>query len=224
MLWISGERFQRYDFGSRKLEWLSVTSSKFDDCSFKNLRVTGGALGEGSVQSVFSDCSFDGSHFSGVMLGYVRFENCSFRDVTAQSWMCHNVDFVDCVFTGRLDKLTVFGSYEGIVNEISGNDLTGATMLGGGFRAGVDLRKQKLPADKRHVLIPDPEAFLVRAMAAVQEWPDGEMRQFAASYLTVLGEDFRSGQNELLYCARDSSAAAAEANSRIRALIESGAK
>lgn len=216
---MMSEHHQDEDFSGRRVSWWAVADSTFERCKFESLRVKGAELGGGTTPSVFIDCSFDGSRLNGANLGYLRFERCTFRNVMLKRWICHHVDFVDCVFSGNLDEFTLFGSLDGQANEIRRNDLRDATMLGGGFRAGVDLYDQQLPADPRHLFIPDPAQALRAAYEVVMAWEDGKTKNRAASTLEILAEDYRSGQPQLLLCPKDNNAVGVAANERLRDLV-----
>ena len=73
-------------------------------------------------------------------------------------------------------------------------------MLGGGFRAGVDLTQQRLPTDPRHVYIGSPASTLKAAYEAVMQWEEDEDKGRAARLLRILAEDYHSGQEQLLLC------------------------
>lgn len=217
LILLDGEH-QDEDFGGRRLDRLVIARSTFDRCRFDGIRVKDVSLGGGGEPSVFRDCSFDGARFTRTLPLLVRFERCTFRDVVMRKWVTTDVEFVDCVFSGDLRELTVSGAGER-PNEIIGNDLRDAIMVGGGFRAGVDLTRQRLPTDPRHVLVPDPGVTLPAAAAAVREWPDAEARLDAQSTLNVLAQDVRSGQEQVLLCPGAKGAREEEINERLRELV-----
>ncbi|RSM38357.1 hypothetical protein DMB66_59045 [Actinoplanes sp. ATCC 53533] len=213
------------DFSGRRFAYWTVGMSTFERCQFSNVRATIAELGVGPTPTVFRDCSFDGSRFNRTTLGLLRFERCTFRNVVMRKWISPDSDFVDCVFSGDLAELTLAGAgrraYSSPLtpNEVVGNDLRDAVMLGGGFRAGVDLSRQQLPTDPRHVLIPDPGATLPAAFAVVRSWDDRDVRTSAESTLAVLDEDFRRGQPQLLLCPAGGTPAKEAANARLLELV-----
>lgn len=211
------EEHREADFGGRRLDWLVIARSTFDRCRFNGLRAKETSLGGGGAPSVFRDCTFDGVQITLPTLLLLRFERCTFRDAVMRKWITNDVEFVDCVFGGDFRELTVAGTGER-PNEITGNDFRDALMLGGGFRAGVDLGRQQLPSDPRHILISDPATTLPAAYAAVREWPDRDQQLDARSTLNVLYQDFRGGQRQLLLCAGRRSGPE-PANERLRDLI-----
>ncbi|MEU7909152.1 hypothetical protein [Actinoplanes sp. NPDC049118] len=213
------------DFSGRRFASWTVGVSTFERCRFENIRAAVAKLGVGPTPTVFRDCSFDGSRFTRTMLALLRFERCTFRNVVMRKWISNDGDFVDCVFSGDLPELTIAGagyrSYTAPLtpNEIVGNDLRDAVMLGGSFRAGVDLSRQRLPTDPRHVLIPDPATTLPAAFAVVRTWDERDVRINAESTLAVLHEDYRSGQEQLLLCPGVRSSASESANARLLELV-----
>lgn len=194
------------DFSGMKSAYWITGMSTFERCRFDSVRAAVASLGEGPTPTVFRDCSFDGARFTRTMLGLLRFERCTFRNVVMRKWISNDGDFVDCVFSGDFSGLTIAGAGDRVYsspltpNEIVGNDFRDVVMWGGGFRAGVDLYKQQLPTDPRHVFIPDPGVTLPAAFAAVRTWDDRDMRISAEATLTVLAQDYRGGQSQLLLC------------------------
>jgi hypothetical protein len=213
------------DFSGRRFAYWTVGMSTFERCRFENIRAAVVDLGVGRVQTVFRDCSFDGARFTRTSLGLLRFERCTFRNVVMRKWISNDSDFVDCVFSGDLAELTIAGAGERAYsapmtpNEIVGNDLRDAVMLGGGFRAGVDLYRQQLPTDPRHVFIPDPATTLPAAFAMVRTWDERDVRISAESTLAVLHEDYRSGQQQLLLCPDVGDSADESANAPLLELV-----
>jgi hypothetical protein len=213
------------DFSGRRFGRWVVGMSTFERCRFDNVRAVDVTLGAGEVQTVFRDCSFDGSRFTRTSLGLLRFERCTFRNVRMRKWISNDGDFVDCVFSGEFPELTIAGAGNRVYsapmtpNEITGNNLREAVMVGGGFRAGVDLYRQQLPTDPRHVFIPDPGATLPAAFAAVRSWADRDVRISAESALMVLHQDYRSGQAQLLLCPADGPSSRNTANVLLLELV-----
>ena len=215
---VRGTPDRRKFDGARWGRWVASYTT-FERCSFKNVRARNVSWGGGVRQTEFIDCTFDRSRLPPVAFGMVRFERCSFRDVHLKRWICREVDFVDCVFSGDLREFTVAGSDNDGPNEIRGNDFRQALMLGGGFQAGVDLTLQQLPDDDRCIVIRDPKWTLKAAYLEVIKWNDKEVRILAESTLEVLYQDFKSGQEQLLLCPDESSPTAVDANARLRSVI-----
>ncbi|MDP9815236.1 pentapeptide repeat-containing protein [Spirilliplanes yamanashiensis] len=207
------------DFSERRISHWTVGVSTFERCRFDNVRADVAELGVGSAPTVFRDCSFDGSGFARTSLDQVRFERCTFRNVVMRDWIAPYGDFVDCIFGGEFPGLTVFGSSPERSNEVAGNDFRDAVMLGGGFRAGVDLSLQQLPIDLRHVFISDPAVTLPAALTVVRTWGDQAERVSAESVLLVLDEDYRGGQPQLLLCPAAQDAIDEAANARLLEMV-----
>lgn len=82
----------------------------------------------------FVECSFDGAFLKDVSPGRSTFRRRSFRDVKIFNFRCHEAEFIDCVFTGRIRHAifdaTLWNS-EGLGrtrNEYRGNDFSGARL------------------------------------------------------------------------------------------------
>ena len=139
---IDGESLIHEDYSGIRLQNLSVIGSSFDHCSFERISVKSASLGSGRRLSVYRDCSFDGARMQFFAGGVCRFERCSFRDVVLRRWFCIEVEFVNCVFSGRLIG-SVFngtvpeGDREWVgreLNEFWGNDFSQTSLEDVGFR------------------------------------------------------------------------------------------
>ncbi|WP_157874092.1 hypothetical protein [Psychromicrobium lacuslunae] len=79
-------------------------------------------------------------------------------------------DFLDCVFTGKLDQVTFFGKSDIDdplsplrQNEVAGNDFSNADIGDINFLAGVKLEAQKLPRGGDYMVINNAESVLNKA-------------------------------------------------------------
>jgi len=202
---VEGEDVEGVDFSGLKLRGFSGIGSRFTRCSLEKVKIGDAAFGAGGEQSLYVDCSFDGARIEAATPGNARFECCSFRDVKLKNWFCWELEFVDCVFTGRGDKLLFNGvpderRHKAIgrsVNEYRGNDFSGMDLRDCAFRRGIDLDAQTLPSGAGHLVLRDARAAVVAARREVSGWEDDERRVGALQLLEIWMEDVTNGQDQL---------------------------
>jgi hypothetical protein len=177
-------------FRGRDLEQFVAIKSRFIACDFADMKITHTCFGGGGSPSSYVQCVFDGSEITAVAPGFARFERCTFRDVHFVELNCLNVEFVDCTFSGAIDK----GFFNGAVaanavvalqrdrNEFRGNDFSAVEPLGADFRTGIDLRQQKLPVGTEYLYAEDGAALLEQLRAL----PDGSLGVGAEKQRRVL--------------------------------------
>jgi uncharacterized protein YjbI with pentapeptide repeats len=171
----------RADFAGRRMRYFTAISSRFTACDFRGMQIShGGSLGGGGQYSEYVDCVFDQVKLTGVKPGRATFVRCSFRGVRIRKMFSHDAEFIDCVFTGKLEHVVFSGrpaSYEGMVPnpkpllEFRGNDFSGAVLEDVGFRSGVELGRQSLPAGEEYLLVLDADLVLSRAREIAEARP-----------------------------------------------------
>lgn len=205
-LYLSDVELTGEDFSGRRLHTLSTANSTFRNCRFEQMRVEVASFGVGGFPSWFVECSFDGSRMW-ILGSSARFERCTFRDVDVRKWVTDTAEMVDCVFSGKLRDVVFLGtvSEEELRrvlgrerNEFHGNDFTGCTVFDVAFRTGIDLTRQRFPADDDLVYLADAAATLATVADEVATWPAGDPRDFANDLLESLGKDVKRGQRQLL--------------------------
>lgn len=192
------------DYSGLRLDRFYVRNSRFTDGNFANMRVKNVSWGGGVTQTVFEGCVFDGSRLD-MQLGFVRFENCSFRDVTIKHFCPAAMDLIDCVFTGSITEAVLNGEvdpyarddYKRTRNEYRGNDFSRARLEDVSFRYGIDLRLQKLPAGSDYLYVEDGAAGIQRARRVIRDWPDAEDRRSAEIVLGLEQNLIDNGQEQL---------------------------
>jgi uncharacterized protein YjbI with pentapeptide repeats len=193
------------DFSGRKLRGFTAVASRFTRCRFERMKIDHASFGAGTVTSSYVECSFDGSRIRAPSPGYARFERCSFRDVRLKEWICWTTEFVDCVFSGRAEKVifgaTVFDDDRAVLrrstNEFRGNDFRDMELRDVDFRAGIDLSRQLLPDSDEYVLLSNAREAIVRARAEVSAWDDDRRREDALRLLRLFSQDVDDGQEDL---------------------------
>ena len=193
------------DYSGLRLNRFYAGNCRFTDGNFTNMRVRDVSWGGGVTQTVFEGCVVDGSRLD-MQLGFVRFENCSFRDVTITHFCPTAMDLIDCVFTGSITEAVLNGK---IVwpprrerlgrtrNEYRGNDFSQARLEDVSFRYGIDLRLQKLPAGPDYLYVEDGAAGIQRARRVIRDWPDAEDRRQGEIALGLEQDLIDDGQEQL---------------------------
>jgi hypothetical protein len=162
-------------------------------------------------QSEYIECSFDGTRSEDYLGGFARFVGCSFKDVDIRGWRSDDAEFIDCMFTGRLEECIFYGTVPEKdrpwvgreKNEFRGNDFSGCDLVGVAFRTGIDLNLQCLPAGPEYLYLPDAASAMERARLIVQEWYDPGLRKDGLLLLQVAESELDSGQRQLLLNSND---------------------
>lgn len=195
------------DYSGRKLDLFTAVGSRFEHCRFDKVRFGNIVFGGGREQSEYFECSFDGIRSDYYLTGFSRFVHCSFRDVDLRGWRCDKTEFIDCVFTGRLEECIFYGTVPEKdrpwvgreKNEFRGNDFSGCDLVDVAFRAGIDLEQQRLPTGPDYLYIPDAAAAIERAKRGLIDWmPGTELQRTAQVLVSSDAMDVASGQRQLL--------------------------
>lgn len=199
--------------GLKPKKILGVAESRFIRCSFERLRAPKVCFGAGPTQSVYVECSFDHSRFKANAPGNARFERCTFRDVKIDYMIGQGLEFIDCIFTGRIKDVVFWGSvgmdllvkaYGRVTNEFTGNDLSGADLIDCGFRGGVDLTENTLPLGTGTLVALDGAEALARVKRRVLEMPESPLRERVENLVKADEMSMRMGRGqEHLWVRRD---------------------
>lgn len=170
------------------------------------MQIDDATFGAGSVASVYLDCSFDGSRLRAPSPGIARFERCTFRDVKLREVIAMDLEFVDCIFTGRADKCvfngTVRDSRRAMLgrsrNEFRGNDFAAMEFRDVSFRTGIDLSQQQLPSGPAYLYVADAQAAIAYARRVVSGWEDDQKRTAGLAILRRLERAASDGQGQML--------------------------
>lgn len=208
---LSGQRLVGADFGGRRLEQFSAEGCRFEACRFDGAAIDSASFGAGRSVSEYVGCSFDGATLRMGPGGYARFVDCSFETVVIEHWFCFAVEVVGCAFSGRLKKVVFNGSVPSDkqevagrqTNQFEGNDFSRAKLVDVGFRTGIDLTRQRLPAGDEYTFLGDAATAVRRARTAYNAWDDPEWKKRARGVLAVMEEDVAAGQGQLLIRADD---------------------
>ena len=203
---LSGQRLVAADFGGKRLKQFSAEGCRFDRCRFDGAVIESASFGAGRRVSEYVGCSFDGATLRMGPGGYARFVDCAFEDAVIESWFCFAVEVIDCTFSGRLTKVVFNGSVPSDmqdvagreINQFEGNDFARAKLADVGFRTGIDLTRQRLPAGDEYTYLDEAASAVRRARIAYNAWDDPEWKKHARGVLVVMEEDVAAGQGQLL--------------------------
>lgn len=193
------------DFSGRRLDYFGSVRSRFEKCRFEKMDIRDACFGSGTRDSEYHNCSFDGSKLTSVAPGSARFVRCSFQNVLIRQLFCHRVEFIDCIFSGKL----LTGYFNGTVpkdsvdslgrqkNEFRGNDFSRMDLVDVAFRTGIDLAQQKLPAGPDYIYVEDGLGAVAEVRKQVIEWKDLELRQNGMIVIQLLELALNEGQQQL---------------------------
>jgi hypothetical protein len=210
---VTGQRLVGGDLSGRHLEYFCAIGSRFQQCSFRDVRFADAVWGAGRTQSEYTSCCFDEAKFRSVVPGNARFVNCSFRDVRIHELYGHDVELIGCVFSGRIDKGFLNGTRDPLglrlrllerlfgrkKNQISGNDFSQCELGDFAFRTGIDLGQQQLPTGPEYLHLPDVALAIRTGRAAIASWPKDETRRLASILLDLMEDDLRAGQTQQFF-------------------------
>lgn len=202
---LKGANLDGEDFSGLKLEHFMATQSSLHRCRFDGSQIEQACFGGGTKPSEYTDCNFDRSRITAIAPGIAKFVRCSFRDCRIQNFFGVTVEFVDCIFSGRIKKAVFQGSVPDedraqvgrATNEFRGNDFREAELIDVSFRGGIDLTKQKLPEGAGYLFVPDAAGALEKVRRDVVGWCDLDLRRKVLAILKGFELDVESGQKQL---------------------------
>lgn len=166
-LTIENADYRRRDYSNQTLRSVCIINSKFTNCCFDRLVVKpyDVCFGAGKTSSFYVDCSFDHCKFTYVS-GIAKFVRCTFRNVVIHEMFATGMEFVNCLFSGKLKKAVFYGKIidekrclflKREFNQFEGNDFSQCNIKDIGFRGGIDFHKQKMPVNDNLLYIYDPD-------------------------------------------------------------------
>lgn len=204
---MTGVDLARNDFSGRRAKYFTAVSCRFAECDFSGVQIThGGSFGGGDGYTEYVDCLFDGAKFAGISAGRATFVRCSFRDVWIRKMFSHDAEFIDCVFSGRIQSAVFNGrtaQYEGMVPnpkeglEFKDNDFSAATLEDVGFRSGVDLSRQSMPSGPDYILLLKAGPTLRRAWDISEALPTTDPHRDSVRAILRAGlDELADGQED----------------------------
>lgn len=189
------------DFSGLRFESFSAHGSVFENCDFSEAAFDRLSLGATFAedgkwerewdrvtwqQTVYRNCVFRRTRLaSHTYFGNARFEGCLFDGARLRDIDMPQAEFVDCTFRGKLESINFWGrlrEYQEALgrdcNAFSGNDLTDAKLTWVAFNH-IDLTAQRLPGLPDYALLDRFGRRVDSALAIIQGWPDGKIKQEA---------------------------------------------
>jgi hypothetical protein len=199
--------YTNVEWSRQDLQHFVPVGCRFESCKFEDAEMSDTCFGGGMEDTVYVNCSFDRSLITAVAAGRARFESCSFREVTFYEFFANRVEFVNCVFSGRLIKGVISGTrpaqfrrwWESSRNQIEKNDFSGLKFGDFDFSGGVDLKQQILPQSAEFMVLWNGKQAIRRARARVTMWTEDETKRLALIILDGLALDVSGGQLHLLF-------------------------
>ncbi|MBM7773972.1 uncharacterized protein YjbI with pentapeptide repeats [Actinokineospora baliensis] len=190
------------------LDYFTVVAGRFERCDFEGVKIKDACFGEGVEVSEYVDCSFDGARIGAISPGLARFERCTFRNTRLVKWLCKSVEFVDCVFSGRITETNFTGTVPPMLAQLAGrtanrferNDFSDAVLAGVSFRRGIDLLDQRLPTSDV-LFIENGDVVIPKMLDRATAWPESRARSKVVAALEVQSDELANGQRHVLFTA-----------------------
>jgi uncharacterized protein YjbI with pentapeptide repeats len=201
---VSGQDYSYRHFGQ-----FCTIAARLENCRFDGAIIDQFQLGSGRESTEVIQCSFNGVRLTRGG-GFTRFVRCSFLDSDLRNWLCIATEFVECVFSGRIEKAIFHGTVLPVLpqmraqygrdrNEFRGNDFSSAELIDVAFRTGIDLTRQKLPVGEDYLYLPHASESLERVRSRLVELykADAELRRIANILLDPYVDDVKNGPEQL---------------------------
>jgi uncharacterized protein YjbI with pentapeptide repeats len=195
---IEGATFERVDFSKIRFDYFHARESVFLDCDFSSISSrAGGVLGD-FPEARFVGCTFDRADLRHLSPGWGRFERCQFTNAKIRDWTTDDASFVDCVFSGRIERSIFYGQRNWLhpgetvlppPNDFRGNDFSQADLVDTDFREGIDLSQQRLPTGDDYLLLDRWPERVERVRNVIASWEPESVRRHAAKLLEIYWND-----------------------------------
>jgi hypothetical protein len=200
---FKGATLRGVSFAGAKIDYFSATSSRFIECDFQGALFGGGRLSE-NKQTVYERCIFGDLDRSDLQPHTARFLACAFGNL--KDWFCNRTEFVDCRFTGSLEKVVFYGrTLEDVnirptrhQNEFKNNDFTRTSFIDSDFRMGIDIDAQIWPDDLPMVTIRNFSDRISHAFAEVETWSNSDEREHGLLILRTYQDSYQ-GQDVVFF-------------------------
>ena len=194
-------------FEHLRLDAISIHASQLIRCVFKDVHAKCVSLGGGFSQSTYTDCIFDDCDFVFGAIGNARLTRCRFNRCRLFHIFGTKLEMLDCsfadtrieeaVFHGK-SRATVNGDAKRERNEFTGNDFSTADLIDVGFRGGIDLTKQVLPAGRDYVYVADTRQAAALAQQLAELDPKSAGAKRARSIQRLAEFHHSRGQMQML--------------------------
>ncbi len=198
---LENGNFKKQNYANRKLASIWLVNAKVEGCIFENLNVNNVVLGGGKKESFLENCRFINSKLN-IVSGFATLINCSFENVTIGEMFALKMQFINCKFSGKLQKVVfdaeVPKSYQALIgrdkNIFEGNDLSEAFFDDVDFRGGIDFSKQIMPKNDDYLYIYNPEIINL-AKIRLQEVNNKNYADELFVWINGAEYDLKRGQN-----------------------------
>ncbi|WP_170284677.1 pentapeptide repeat-containing protein [Kribbella amoyensis] len=208
--------------GASCRDW-RLWGSAVEGSSFEGADLRDAALGtwHDGRSNTWRDINFAGGDLRGVLFSAGRLEGCRFIGTRISGAKFHNVNIVDCVFSGRMQNVLFDGrklQSETIAAPLASVDFTGASFVDVEFR-GYAFSDVRLPSDVVEIL--NYPKVARHALEIVAGGSSVEDRMLAAEFRNVLkapgSDDWTAIVNRADYVASGGEELADRAESVLRA-------
>ncbi|GLY77065.1 pentapeptide repeat-containing protein [Actinoallomurus iriomotensis] len=188
---FSGLRLFRFAAHDSVFERCDFSQAAFDNVSF-GATAADGRWDRGTwPATLYRECVFARTRIPPqAFFGNARFERCVFDGARLRDLIhTHTAQFVECRFRGKIQDANFWGrptKHTAALgrdrNAFTGNDFTGADLIDVGFRH-IDLHAQRFPGLPDYAVLDRVDQRVKGALAAMADWPDGEVKTKAARSL-----------------------------------------
>lgn len=206
---FSAQTLTQESFAGQSPNSFVAIGCSFVRCDFSRMRPRKMIFASGAVPTTYADCCFDEMSLSQSLVGPARFERCSFERVNIRGLSCDAAEFVECTFSGKLQRAYFNGTpseeWRGVLhrakNQFVHNDFSRAALTDVEFRTGIDLTAQKLPSDERlYIYGARPREALQRLRERFLTSKDLEARRQVFSVIGIYEQLVAAGQEQLFIC------------------------
>jgi pentapeptide repeat protein len=195
------------DFRGVHFDNFESEGTRFVRCDFSGARIEG-FLGV-RRQTTFEDCRFEKTRLREAQPNQSRFVRCEFADADLWGWSTVAAEFVECRFSGKLQRCKFWGAPWGewlepgnlrpvrMTNEFRANDFSQAELEDVGFVGGIDLDQQRLPTGPQYVRLDHSQERIARVRSIVARWEAGADRNEALLLLDAYSGDEVEAQDDL---------------------------
>lgn len=198
---IYNENKEFSSFSNEKLSSFMAVDSTFSHCLFENMKVDNFCFGGGYNKTKYINCSFDNSVFSSKSPGFAYFEGCTFRNVRIKNFFCVEADFVNCIFSGRIEKGNFIGVYRdldgtSIINKYEGNDFRLMLLDDVGF-TNIDFSLQLMPDNPHQFVISDVMNFINTVEYNIGNISDKAIRDAVVKVVNIIRLEVKGSNNQI---------------------------
>jgi hypothetical protein len=204
---VTNQHLVGEDFTGKDLFAFKAQNSLFEECDFSRTRVNDFGFGCGTKTSTYRRCRFDGAEIRSIAVGRAIFEECTFTSVRIVQFNAHGAEFINCVFSGVLNKSIFSGRDPNAdgnptrnkLNRFLQNDFQAAELRDVSFRGGIDLLAQKLPVGNGYLLMRDGRRALDKLSQLRASQSDAAAARELSALEYLMEFDLSTGQTSVFW-------------------------